>query len=119
MCYNTAHPHLWGKLFEISNENDIEKKINDTYNKNYSGIPGDTGWLIDQDIMYKNLINYPNLKILNRTIKRLEMNDFTNLLKKKKNNFISNYDDVHFHRSYFKNINLILNAEKQLLNDNL
>ena len=28
MCYNAAHPHLWGKLFEISNEDDIEKKIN-------------------------------------------------------------------------------------------
>lgn len=115
MCYNAAHPHLWGKLFEISNEDDIEKKINDTYSISYTGIPGDKDWFIDQEIMYKKLINYPNLKILNRPIKRLEMYHLNLLINNNSTNFISNYDDAHFHRSYYKNLNLILNVEKQLI----
>ena len=116
MCYNAAHPNTWAKVFGINNSNDIENKINNTYDNCYSGIPGNTGWFIDQEIMYKNLINYPNLKVLNRPIKRLEMSDFKNHLNNGDNNFIFNYDDSHFHRSYFNNIDLILNAEKQLLN---
>lgn len=117
MCYNAAHPKIWSKLFEINNEDDIEKKINETYNQHYSGIPGNTGWFIDQETMYKKLINYPHLKVLNRPIKRLEMFDFNNLLNQGLNNFISNYDDAHFHRSYFANTHLIINAENQLLNN--
>jgi hypothetical protein len=115
MCYNAAHPSVWGKLFSINNKNDIEKIINETYNSKYSGIPGHSGWYIDQKIMYSKLINYKSLKILNRPIKRLEMEEFNELLKKGKTNFIHNYDDSHFHRSYYDNINNILNAEKQLL----
>jgi hypothetical protein len=114
MCYNAAHPSIWGKLFSVTNEDDIEKIINVTYNMQYSGIPGHTGWFIDQEIMYKRLIDYPNLKILNRPIKRLEMNIFTKLVNSGAKNFISNFDDSHFHRSYYDNINNILNAEKQL-----
>jgi hypothetical protein len=114
MCYNAAHPSIWGKLFSVNNESDIEKIINQTYNNQYSGIPGRIGWFIDQEIMYKKLINYSNLKILNRPIKRLEMDHFTNLVNSGKTNFISKFDDSHFHRSYHDNINNILNAEKQL-----
>lgn len=114
MCYNAAHPDTWKKVFGISNENDIEKRINETYDFNYSGIPGHTGWFIDQVIMYKYLINYPHLKVLQRKIKRLEMWDFKKMLSDGKTNFVSEYDDAHFHRSYFDNIQLILEAEKQL-----
>jgi hypothetical protein len=116
MCYNAAHPHTWGRIFEIHNECDIENKINETYNTCYSGIPGSDGWFIDQEIMYKKLINYIHLKVLNRPIKRLEIPDYKNLLDNNLTNFISNYDDAHFHRSYFSNLNYILNAEQQLLN---
>ena len=114
MCYNAAHPSIWGKLFSINNECDIETIINQTYNNQYTGMPGDTGWFIDQEIMYNKLINYQNLKILDRPIKRLEMEDFTNLVNSGETNFISNFDDSHFHRSYYDNISNILNAEKQL-----
>ncbi len=114
MCYNAAHPSIWGKLFSVNNESDIETIINQTYNHQYSGIPGDTGWFIDQEIMYNKLINYQNLKILDRPIKRLEMEDFTNLVNSGETNFISNFDDSHFHCSYYDNINNILNAENQL-----
>lgn len=114
MCYNAAHPSIWKKVFDINNVEDIENRIYETYNKNYNGIPGSNGWFIDQEIMYSYLINYPNLKVLNRPIKRLEMWHFANHLVNNNTNFVKNFDDAHFHRSYTKNEMLILNAEKQL-----
>jgi len=114
MCYNAAHPHTWGNIFSITNEDDVEKIINETYINQYSGIPGGNGWYTDQEIMYKKLINYQHLKVLNRPLKRLEMYDFNQKKNKGINNFISNYDDSHFHRSYFNNIDNIIHAEKQL-----
>ena len=114
MCYNAAHPNTWSKVFSITNEDDVEKIINETYINQYSGIPGGNGWYTDQEIMYTKLINYPHLKVLNRPLKRLEMYDFNYIKNRGINNFISNYDDSHFHRSYFNNIDNINHAEKQL-----
>jgi len=114
MCYNASHPDNWSKLFNIYSEKDIEYKIIENYEKSYNGIPGSNGWFIDQEIMYKNLINYEHLKILNRPIKRLDFSIYYEDLNNKDNNFISQYDDAHFHRSYFDNIEFILDAEKQL-----
>ena len=114
MCYNAAHPSAWRKVFNINNEFDIQNAINNTYNKSYNGIPGSTGWSIDQEIMYKKLIKYQNLKVLNRPIKRLEMNRYNDHIRKGDTFFIKNYDDAHFHRNYIKNEKLILHAEKQL-----
>jgi hypothetical protein len=73
MCYNTTHPSLWSKLFKINNKNDIEKRLNDNYQSNYSGVPGKDGWFIDQIILYNTLIVYPFLRVLNRSINRIEM----------------------------------------------
>jgi len=72
MCYNAAHPKTWGKLFNIHDDNDIRNRLNENYNSNYDGIPGSTGWSIDQEVMYKTLINYEHLRILNRPLNRLE-----------------------------------------------
>ena len=116
MCYNAAHPNTWSNVFHINNEQDIETQININYNNQYIGIPGSTGWFIDQEIMYTKLINYENLKVLNRPIKRLEVYMYYNHLNKNDKDFISNYDDCHFHRSYSSNENLILDAQKQLNN---
>ncbi len=116
MCYNLAHPSIWSKLFNINSEDDIEKALNENYISNYNGIPGDNGWFTDQKIMYKKLINYSNLKVLNRPITRLETRDYVNRLNNGDKNFISQYDDCHFHRSYSKNIILIKNAEEQMQN---
>jgi hypothetical protein len=44
MCYNAIHPHTWGNIFSITNEDDVEKIINETYINQYSGIPGESGW---------------------------------------------------------------------------
>jgi hypothetical protein len=115
MCYNAAHPNIWSKVFSIFNNKNIEDKIYETYNKAYNGIPGETGWFIDQEIMYNALINYEHLVILNRPIKRLEMDNFKNIIASGINDkFIHHFDDMHFHRSYSNNEQLILYAEKQL-----
>jgi hypothetical protein len=114
MCYNASHPSTWSKVFDIQNENDIYNKIIDNYNHNYNGIPGSTGWFIDQQIMFKYLKNYKHLKILKRPIRRLEMYMFMHHLKHNQHLFLNNYDDAHFHRSYCDNIDFILHSEKQL-----
>ena len=114
MCYNAAHPSVWSNVFNIKSEHDIEIELNNHYNNSYNGIPGSTGWFIDQEIMYKKLINYPNLKVLNRPIKRLEMYMYERHLRNNDTNFLKFYDDAHFHRSYCDNEKYILNAELQL-----
>jgi hypothetical protein len=115
MCYNCAHPDTWGKVFNIKSEDDVESAIYKTYDTAYNGIPGSEGWFIDQVIMYNNLINYPHLKVLNRTPRRLEVNVCINHILNKHINFVKNYDDMHFHRNYKNNENLILAVEKQIL----
>lgn len=114
MCYNAAHPNIWSKVFDIKKEEDIENIINLTYNNNYTGIPGDFGWYIDQQIMYSKLIKYPHLKVLNRPIKRLEMYILKSHIMNNYKNYISYYDDGHYHRSYLKNEKLIEITEKEL-----
>lgn len=114
MCYNAAHPSLWAKLFNIYSESDIEFQIQNTYDNGYNGIPGSTGWFIDQEIMYKTLINYEKLQILNRPITRLETESYQQHLNNGDTDFIKKYDDAHFHRDYYVNEHYILNAESQL-----
>jgi hypothetical protein len=115
MCYNAAHSSTWGKVFGIYNEEDVKRNLYENYIMQYNGIPGSTGWFIDQNIMYAKLINYPHLKVLNRPLKRLEMDAYENHLKNHDDNFINKYDDAHFHRSYSKNEAFILDAERQIL----
>lgn len=115
MCYNAAHPKTWGKIFDIDSETCIENKINDTYINNYDGVPGSTGWFKDQEMMYIKLINYPHLHVLDRPLTRLETWIHCDHINNKNDNFISKYDDAHYHRSYLNNIDLILNAEKQII----
>lgn len=117
MCYNAAHPSTWSKVFNIKSEEDIEKTLNNTYDRSYNGIPGSLGWYSDQQLMYSALITYPGLKTLNRPLKRLEMWMYLQHLKNKNTNFIYNYDDMHFHRSFFNNLLFIADAEKQLLSN--
>lgn len=115
MCYNAAHSSTWGKVFGIYNEEDVKRNLYENYTMQYNGIPGSTGWFIDQNIMYAKLINYPNLKVLNRPLKRLDVDVYENHLKNQDENFMNKYDDAHFHRSYFKHEASILDAERQVL----
>jgi hypothetical protein len=114
MCYNAAHPKTWSKVFDITTPDDIDCALLTNYNSGYNGIPGSTGWYTDQEILYRHLHNYPHLKVLNRPIRRLEMWDYKVFQERNYTNFISNYDDGHFHRNYKNNEKYILDAEKQL-----
>lgn len=116
MCYNASHPSIWSEVFHVQDENDVYNKICDNYNHEYNGIPGSNGWFIDQEIMYKHLIHYKHLKILERPITRLETYMFRDHLQQNETNFLNKYDDVHFHRSYCDNEDIILHAEIQLNN---
>jgi hypothetical protein len=114
MCYNAAHPKIWGKVFNIRDDADVCTRLNENYNSNYNGVPGSTGWSIDQEVMYNKLIHYEHLKILNRPLNRLETWIHRTHLQKKDTNFLRHYDDAHFHRSYHDNADLIMDAEHQL-----
>lgn len=114
MCYNAAHPQTWANVFNIKSRKDVRNAIRESYQSNYSGRPGGSGWYSDQLIMYRNLINYPHLQVLGRPIRRLEVEDYRDKLERGENNFLIHYDDVHFHRSFFNNVRLIEDALKQL-----
>ncbi len=114
ICYNSAHPSLWSKIFDIYTATDIENVLYQNYNRQYNGIPDCEGWFLDQIIMYNHLHNYSNLKILNRSLNRLHSPEFIEHLNRGDINFINQYDDMHFHRSFIDNEKLIHNAEKQL-----
>ena len=118
MCYNAAHPKTWSNIFNIKTEKDIEEQLYNNYDITYNGIPGSNGWSIDQLILYKRLINYPNLKVLNRPINRLEAPYYAYYLNIGMSDFIKKYDDVHFHRNYETNLKYIIDAENQLLSNN-
>ena len=108
MCYNAAHPSTWSTVFGVRTEQDVEAKLYQFYNGNYTGVPGGAGWFTDQIILYAMLIPYPHLKVLDRPLKRLEMWDFN------AGTDIRNYHDAHFHRSYADNEQRILMAEAQM-----
>jgi hypothetical protein len=114
MCYNAAHPSCWSKVFGIKTIEDIDEKIQNNYKPDYNGVPGCHGWCSDQEIMYKHLIHYENLCILNRDIRRLEYNVYQNHLENNKVDFTSQYDDFHAHRDYYRHEPLIKDLAKRL-----
>ena len=114
MCYNASHPTTWADLFSIRSLSDIEAQLNRHYDNGYNGIAGTPGWFTDQLVLYNTVIHYPHLHILERPIRRLEVGAYRYHLFQSDTNFIHRYDDVHFHRSYTKNAEFILNAYSQL-----
>jgi hypothetical protein len=114
MCYNAAHPSCWSKVFGIQTMEDVDKELRKNYNNNYDGVPGSCGWFIDQKVLYKKLIKYERLHILNRDIKRLEVHMYHHHLSRGDKYFVREYHDFHAHRDYYSNKELIENAEKQL-----
>jgi hypothetical protein len=115
IVYNAAHPSVWSTVFGIYRPEDIESRIYETYKVTYTGVPGSREWFTDQEILYKRLIGYPHLKVLNRPIKRLEVREYKNRLAKGQKQFIHEFDDCHFHRDFEGNLPLILDAERQLM----
>ena len=114
MCYNAAHPHTWSEVFQVKSREDISARIREHYQANYTGVPGDTGWYIDQEVMYKYVIPYPHLKELRRELRRLETWIWDSYFQSGVDQFIQWYDDGHFHRSYSGNIHRIEHVQRQL-----
>ena len=119
IMYNAAHPTTWSAVFDITSAADIERRINDTYKVQYDGVPGSVGWYTDQEILYKHLVKYPHLRVLNRPIKRLEISMYKQHLLKGDSHFVHEYDDCHFHRDFTGNLKYIQDAERQLIKSNV
>lgn len=109
ICYNAAHPHTWTKAFGVASPEDVERQIQNNYPSQYSGVPGSSGWWTDQEVMYRHLMAYPRLKILQRPLQRLETKEY-----RVGTTQVRAFDDCHFHRNYLVNVELIDDAEKQL-----
>jgi hypothetical protein len=114
MCYNAGHPSCWSKVFGIKTIEDIDEKIQKNYKPEYNGVPGCHGWYSDQEIMYRHLIHYKNLYILNRDIRRLHSETYKNHLGNNDVDFTSQYDDFHAHRDYYRHEPLIKDLAKRL-----
>lgn len=117
MCYNAAHPSTWATVFNIHSAADISTRMRDFYQAHYTGVPGDRGWYIDQEVMYQYVIPYPYLKELKRDLKRMETWVFDYHIQQGHGNekFALLYDDGHFHRSFSLNAHRIQHVEKQLI----
>jgi FkbM family methyltransferase len=85
---------------------DIIDIINNTYPSDYNGTKNKS-WCTDQDILTEKAQSYEHFHILNKSIKRLEVNKYKQHLKQRDVNFTNNYDDVHFHRNFHTNKQLI------------
>lgn len=110
MCYNAAHPHTWSKAFGVTSAEDVENKIRSNYPSQYSGVPGSSGWWTDQEIMYRHLMAYPRLHILQRPLRRIHPEEY-----RVGTTQVHAFDDAHFHRNYLVNQEFIEDAEKQIL----
>lgn len=104
MCYNTARPDVWSKIFNVSNEEDIVKILEEKSPKHNNIIlPGDKDWFKDQYYLYEKLVDnrdYEKHGIkfieLRKAIRRLEPTYLYNFDV----NF-KEYDDAHFHRGKY------------------
>jgi hypothetical protein len=114
MCYNVAHPSTWGKVFNIKSVDDIIKALVTNYPPNY-GTKGAKPWFKDQEVLYESAFKYESLYILNKQVKRLEVWDYIHHIRSGNTNFVSTYDDIHFHESYIKNEELIRHALTEII----
>ncbi len=113
MCYNSAHPSTWGKMFGIKTEYDIAHMLRVNHPKD-AGVIGTDGWLTDQRLLYTYFMKYDKKRIMNRPIKRIESWHYCKHIKDGDTDFIRNYDDMHMHRSFFTNMIYISDARSQL-----
>jgi IS1 family transposase len=113
MCYNAAHPSTWSKVFGIENSKDISDALRRHYPTD-AGVIGTDGWSKDQRLMYDQVMKYEKRHIMNRPIKRLESWDYERHISNGDTDFIKNYDDMHMHRSFSRNVNYISDARRQI-----
>jgi len=65
MCYNVATPKVWKDLFKIESVDDIRNTLkNIAMSRVIDGAPGKEGWNIDQQLLYKTVMDW-NVKTNN------------------------------------------------------
>jgi hypothetical protein len=60
ICYNAALPATWGDVFEVATIADVRRRLEDWGSQaaGYSGARGGEGWVTDQQILYRTLLDY-------------------------------------------------------------
>lgn len=107
MCYNVASPKIWKEVFEMNSTEDIRNYIKDTfYTNNIIEGHGNTGWSIDQQVLYQKIMrwnektdNFICLKEQDTHFSRLDRNTF-HINNVNIQNSITNgeYTDYHCYR---------------------
>ena len=115
MCYNVAIPTVWNQIFTINSVEDIKNRIIDI-NKNNIILEGhgNTGWSIDQQVLYNKVMSW-NKKTNNLVILKDKDTGFNRLDRSnlrlndiiKKNIKDHKYSDYHALRPFkqFEKIN--------------
>ena len=114
MCYNAANSRAWAKMFNIHTVQDVCAMLVAFYPHDYIGKRGKT-WVADQLILYAHAQHYPHLHVLERPLRRLEVEDYKEHLERSDCDFVKTYDDIHFHESFIRNEALIAHALAELI----
>lgn len=112
MCYNLAMPATWGAVFGVRTHVDVARRLREHYPAD-GGVLGCAGWTTDQQTMYRHVMRYPHVRILQRPLRRLETPEYARRLAQGETDFVREYDDIHFHRSFTRNAQLVSDAMSQ------
>jgi len=59
ICYNAALPRTWGAIFGVRSVDDVRQRLMEWADSvEYSGLHGGAGWLTDQRILYRTLLEH-------------------------------------------------------------
>jgi len=59
MCYNAALPRTWSTIFEVATLDDVRTRLAQWGAAvEYAGVRGGTGWLTDQQLLYRTLLDH-------------------------------------------------------------
>lgn len=128
ICYNIANSNIWKKIFNINNVHDINNILILNYNEKYTGTKNCEGWYLDQQLLYKYIMDYKKNNIeqviflndIDIGYKRLDGKSANKLLEIKKNQScilenIHTYSDFHIIRNYNSNLELFENIIQSIL----
>ncbi len=58
ICYNAALPRTWGSIFDVKTIEDVRERLAEWEGEvEYDGVHGGQGWLTDQRILYRTLVD--------------------------------------------------------------
>lgn len=67
ICFNAAHPTVWGSVLKISNEDDVANRLKEFHRicggGTFSGLRGGHGWFCDQEMLYQNIEQWEGTSI--------------------------------------------------------